>query len=469
MDSTELCYLSALELRSLYEKREVSPVEVTKAVLARIDQLNGTLNAFVTVTSDLALQQARAAEEAYGSDETPPLLAGIPGSLKDLTATKGILTTRGSLLYKDWVPDYDAPIAERIAAAGMVLLGKTNTPELGWKGDSGNRVVGPTHNPWKHGQTSGGSSGGAGAAVASGLGPLAQGSDGAGSIRIPASFCGIYGFKPSFGRIPQYPASAVELLSHAGPMTRTVRDAALMLNALAGADPHDRLSFSEDIDFLQVMEGDIHGLRVGWSPDLGYAPVTKEVRDTAAAAAARFEELGCKVDEVDPGIPDPWDEICDPIWASAFSGYYHRQLEEIRDQLTPGLLEVIESGLEMSAAQLAEAHIRRNEYYHRWRAFMEDYDLLLTPTLPVTAFTAGDDQPGEINGQPTTYLGWTKFTYPFNITGQPAATVPCGFDGSGLPIGLQIVGRYRDDTTVLRASAAFEEIAPWLGDRPKVE
>ncbi len=465
MDTTDLCYLSALKLRALYQKREISPVEVTEAILSRIDRLNPTLNAFITPTPDLALEQARAAEQAYAGTDPPPVLAGIPASLKDLTATKGIRTTRGSLLYKDWVPDFDAPIVERLYAAGMVMLGKTNTPELGWKGDSGNRIIGPTHNPWKHGQTAGGSSGGAAAAVASGLGPLAQGGDGAGSIRIPSSFCGLYGLKPSWGRIPQYPASVVELFSHTGPITRTVRDAALMLTAMAGADPLDRLSLPAETDFLQAMEGPLPGLRVAWSPDLGYAPVDPEVREITASAAARFGELGCEVEEAHPGLPDPWDMV-NIIWASAFAGIHLHDLDDVRDLIDPGLLAVIEQGGRFSAPELAETNTRRNDYYHGWRTFMQNYDLLLTPTLPVTAFTAGHNHPEQINGLPTSYLGWTAFTYPFNITGQPAASVPCGFAASGLPVGLQIVGRWRDDITVLRASAAFEALAPWAGNRP---
>ena len=466
MTSTDLCYLSALQLRDLYQKGEVSPVEVTEAILRRMDELNPTLNAFITTTPELALKGAHIAEQAYQTGESPPPLAGIPTSIKDLVSMTGVRTTRGSLLYKDWVPDYDAPIIERLHEAGAVMLGKTNLPELGWKGDSTNRIIGSTHNPWKLGRTAGGSSGGGTAAVAAGLGPLAQGSDGAGSIRIPSSFCGIYGLKPSWGLIPQYPASAVELFSHLGPMTRTVADSALMLNIMAGADPRDRLSFPTETDYLASLEGSIAGLRVAWSPDLGYALIDPEVRDIVAKAALRFEELGCHVEEAHPDLEDPWESIVHIIWASAFAGLHLHDLDAVRDQIDPGLVRVIEQGLQLSGAEVAIAYARRNDYYHAWRQFMERYDLLLTPTLPVTAFTAGDDYPGQINGQPTTYLSWTAFTYPFNITGQPAATVPCGFASDGLPVGLQIVGRWRDDVTVLRASAAFEALAPWADKRP---
>jgi aspartyl-tRNA(Asn)/glutamyl-tRNA(Gln) amidotransferase subunit A len=381
----------------------------------------------------------------------------------------GIRTTRGSLRYKDSVSDFDAPIIERFHEAGAVILGKTNLPEFGWKGDSTNRIIGSTHNPWKHGRTAGGSSGGGTAALAAGLGPLAQGSDGAGSIRIPASFCGIYGLKPSWGLIPQYPASAVELLSHLGPMTRTVADAAVMLNVMAGADSRDRLSLPTDTDYLTALEADIAGLRVAWSPDLGYALVDPEVREIVAKAALRFEELGCHVEEAHPDLEDPWESIVHVIWASTFAGLHLHDLDAVRDQIDPGLVTVIEQGLQLSGAEVAIAYAQRNDYYHVWRQFMERYDLLLTPALPVTAFPAGDDHPGQIDGQPTTYLSWTAFTYPFNITGQPAASVPCGFASDGLPVGLQIVGRWRDDVTVLRASAAFEALAPWVEKRPPLD
>ena len=466
MTETDLCYLSALQLRDLYQKGEVSPVEVTEAILRRMDQLNPSLNAFITTTPELALKGARASEKAYQTDESPPPLAGIPTSIKDLVAMTGFRTTRGSWRYRDSVSDFDAPIMDRFHAAGAVIIGKTNLPEFGWKGDSTNRIIGSTHNPWQHGRTAGGSSGGGTAALAAGLGPLAQGSDGAGSIRIPTSFCGVYGLKPSWGIIPQYPPSAVELFSHLGPMTRTVADSALMLRVMAGADPRDRLSIPTDTDYLADLEGDIAGLRVAWSPDLGYALVDPEVREIVTKAALRFEELGCHVEEAHPNLEDPWESIVHVIWASAFAGLHLHDLDAVRDQIDPGLVRVIEQGLELTGAEVAIAYAKRNDYYHAWREFMEQYDLVLTPTLPVTAFPAGDDHPGQIDGQPTTYLSWTAFTYPFNITGQPAASVPCGFDHNGLPVGLQIVGRWRDDVTVLRASAAFETLAPWADKRP---
>ena len=479
MDAAELCYLSATELRERYTRRDLSPVEVTEAILARIERLNPRLNAFLTVTADRALDEARAAERAYAPGGSPRPLEGVPISIKDNQATRGIRTTNGSLVTKDAVPDEDALFVGRLFAAGGVLLGKTNLPELGWKGASSNRLGEPTRNPWNLERTTGGSSSGAAAAVATGLGPIAQGGDGAGSVRIPAGLTGVYGYKSSFGLIPQ-PASNADTLAHAGPLTRTVRDAALFLNLTAGADPRDRFSFSTGIDYVAACDGGIAGLRVAWSPDLGYAQVDPEVRELTARAAARFADLGCHVEEANPGLPDPWP-IADTIWSAAQAAYYAHNYADVRDLLDPGRLPIIERGFALSAPALADAQRRRVAYHGAMCDFMDRYDLLITPSLPITAFAADADFPAEINGVPQTYLGWTAFTYPFNLTGQPAASIPCGFaggthrvpeaagDGSGLPIGLQIVGRWRDDATVLRASAAFEEMLPWRQRRPALD
>ena len=462
-----IAFLSASDLKDRYRAKALSPVEVVHAILERIERLNPTLNAFTVVTSELALSQARAAEQAYVAGDAPPL-AGIPTSIKDLTPTRGIRTARGSLIDPDWVPEDDAPVVERLYAAGAVMLGKTNTPELGWKGDSGNRVFGPSFNPWRLEKTPGGSSGGAAAAVAAGLGPLAQGSDGAGSIRIPAAFCGIFGLKQSFGLVPQYPPSAVGDLSHLGPMTRTVRDAAMMLNAMAGADVRDRLSWSSGIDYERDLEAGVDGLRVAWSPTLGYAPVASDVLEITERAAMAFREFGCEVERVDPGLPDPAN-ILDIMWSGSLAGNFTERIDEVRHLLDPGLLSVVERAASLSAADMAHASQRRNTYYTGMREFMERFDLLLTPTLPVTAFMAGLDEPDGWQRATLAPLDWTPFTFPFNLTGQPAATVPCGFDRNGLPVGLQIVGRWRDDSSVLRASAAFESAMPWTDFRPSLD
>jgi aspartyl-tRNA(Asn)/glutamyl-tRNA(Gln) amidotransferase subunit A len=461
-----IAYLSAIELIDQYRQRELSPVEVARSTLDRISRLNPAINAFTIVTADLALKQAAEAEQAYANG-TPEALSGVPMSIKDLTPTRGIRTARGSLVDPDWVPDNDAPVVERLYAAGAVMLGKTNTPELGWKGDSGNRVFGPTFNPWLLERTAGGSSGGAAAAVAAGLGPLAQGSDGAGSIRIPASFCGIFGFKQSFGLVPQFPPSAVGDLSHLGPITRTVRDAALMLNAITGADARDRLSWSSGLDYMRGIDDDVSKVRVAWSPTLGFAAVEPEVSALTSEAARAFQDLGCEVVEVEPVLPDP-TPIIDVMWSGAMTGYFEGRLDMVRDQIDQGLLAVVERAQSLPAAQLAQAQQKRNDYYAAMRGLMEQFDLLLTPTLPCTAFTAGLDEPDDWQRTTLAPLDWTPFTYPFNLTGQPAATVPCGFDSQGLPVGLQIVGRWKDDPTVLRAAASFEAVRPWRDLKPTV-
>ena len=464
----DLCYLSALELRQRYSSRELSPVEVTAAILARIERLNPHLNALLTITADRAMAEAHAAERAFaGADAAAlPLLTGIPVSIKDNQPTKGIRTTHGSLVTKDAIADHDSLIVSRTSAAGAILLGKTNLPEDGWKGASSNRLGPPVQNPWRAGYTTGGSSAGAAAAVATGLGPIAQGGDGAGSIRIPAGFCGVFGFKPSFGLIA-YPGASAATTAHVGPLTRTVRDAALFLDSVAGPDPRDRFSFSGEASYLAACNGDISGLRIAWSPDLGFAAIDPEVRELTARAAARFAELGCHMEEVNPGLPDPWD-ILDPIWCATQAAYFFDNFDEVRDQLDPGRLPIIERGFSLSAAALGRAQSQRTTYHEAICAFMEPYDLLITPQLPITAFPADQDAPTEIAGRAVSYLGWSAFTYPFNLTGQPAATVPCGFASDGLPIALQLVGRWHDDATVFRAAAAYEALAPWA-QRPPVE
>ena len=461
--SDDVAFLSATALIAGYRKGSFSPVEVARAILERIDACNGHLTAYLTVTHDQALADARVAENAYRTNSAGPL-SGVPLSIKDLTPTKGIRTSKGSLVDPNWVPDFDPPLVERVKRAGSVMLGKTNTPELGWKGDSNNRIVGPTHNPWKHGKTAGGSSGGAGAAVAAGLGPIAQGSDGAGSIRIPAAFCGIYGIKPSFGLVPQYPASAVGDVSHLGPMTRTVRDAALMLSVIAGADARDRLSWSSDVDYVSACEGGVRGLRIAWSPDLGYAKVPAEIRTLCAAAASAFSELGADVVEASPDLGDPV-AISSTLWGLSMAAVFRDRWEEVRELLDPGLVRVIEHTKDAPGIDALALIQERNRYYDGFRKFMAGYDLLLTPTLPCVAFDAGLDEPPMGDRHYQVPLDWTPFTYPFNLTGNPAATVPCGFV-DGLPVGLQIVGRFKDDATVLRASAAFEAIRPWANLLP---
>ncbi len=466
MSRDELCYLPAADLAAAIRAKKLSPVEVVETFLARIERLNPLINAYCTVTAEAARRAAKAAEAAVSSGAPLRPLHGVPVSIKDLITTRGIRTTWGSKIYEQHVPEEDAPAVERLTRAGAILLGKTNTPEMGWRGSTDNLIFGPTRNPWDLGRTAGGSSGGAAAVVAAGLGPLAVGTDGGGSIRIPSSFCGVYGLKPSFGRVPVYPASAAEALSHIGPITRTVRDAALMLDVLAGPDERDRNSLPADGgSYLRALDGDLRGLRVAWSPTLGYAAVDPEVRAIAEAAARRFADLGCEVEETDPGFADPH-----AAWLTLFYGGIGTRLEghlpEWRDRIDPGLLKIVENARGLTAFQFVQALFDRAAFWDTARRFFGRYDLLLTPSIAVPPFELGIVGPSEVAGQPIGPMGWTPFTYPFNLTGQPAASVPCGWTAESLPVGLQIVGRRYAEATVLRASAAFEAACPWADRRP---
>jgi aspartyl-tRNA(Asn)/glutamyl-tRNA(Gln) amidotransferase subunit A len=466
----EIVFLSAVELGGLYRARELSPTEVVDATLAHIEAVNPTLNAYVTITAEIARKQALIAEQALAAGEGAerPLL-GVPISLKDLTPTKGIRTTNGSLLTKDWVPDADPVLVQRIYASGAVLLGKTNVPEHGWKGDTTNRIVGSSHNPWRPGLTTGGSSGGAAAAVAAGMGPIAQGSDGAGSIRIPSSICGVFGLKPTYGTVPAGEPS-MERVSQVGPIARTVHDAALLLGVIAGRDARDPDSWApHGADYIDDLDDGVRGVRVAWSPDLGYATVDPEIAGMVAEAVTVFTEFGCEVEEVGPPFEDPCGQF-EIMSATAEAAEYgtREQLGKVRDLLDQGRLRHIEAGWTFSGVDVAVANARRAELYVRMRELMETYDLLVTPTLPVKPFPAGRNYPPHLPGSLTDALCWPRFTYPFNLTGQPAASVPCGFTSDGLPVGLHVVGRWREDSMVLRAARAFELARPWAAHRPAV-
>jgi len=470
MASDDLCWLPALELASLIRAKKVSPVEVTEAVLARIERLNPALNAFCTVTTEEARDAAQAAEVSVMTGEELGRLHGVPVSAKDLVFTRRVLTTGGSRLFAEHVPEEDAVCVERLKGAGAVLIGKTSTPEFGHKGVTESPLLGVTRNPWNPSLTPGGSSGGAGAAVAAGLGPLAVGTDAGGSIRIPASFCGIYGLKPSFGRVPQAPGfPGWETLSVTGPMTRTVRDAAAMLDVMAGPDDRDRLSLPHDAGapFLEACDAGLAGLSVGWTADLAHARVDPEVAELCAAAAELFEGLGCHVEVVTPGWDDP-AEIFRTLAPAEIYGAWAARLVDSEDQLDRSLVALLRHGQSITAEQYLAAARRRHEFWTDVQRFLARFDLLLMPTVAVPPFEVGRPGLNEIDGQPVPPLGWMPFTFPFNLTGQPAATVPVGMTSSGLPVGLQIVGRRFADRTVLAASAAFEAARPWAERRPAI-
>jgi aspartyl-tRNA(Asn)/glutamyl-tRNA(Gln) amidotransferase subunit A len=454
--SQDLCSLSASELLEGYRKHELSPVEVTRAVLERIEKLNPVLNAFCLV-SEQALDQAKQSEERWLAGQPRGLLDGVPVSIKDLILTKGWPTRRGSKTIDPKGPwDDDAPATARLREHGAVLLGKTTTPEFGWKGVTDGPLTGITRNPWNPQKTPGGSSGGATAAVAAGMGPLAVGTDGGGSIRIPCSFTGLFGLKPSFGRVPAWPISTFGTVAHVGPITRSVADAALMLNVLSLPDARDwhALPF-EARDWRTGLDRGIVDLRIAYSPDLGYAKVDPEVAAIVKEALRVFTDLGAKVEEKNPGFESP-EGIFRTHWFSAAAYLVNSIPAAKRGRVDRGLLEIAEHGAKIGAADLLDAQMKRGALGARMNLFHRDYDLLVTPTLAVAAFDAGREFP---EGK-TRWIDWTPFSFPFNLTQQPAASIPCGFTKSGLPVGLHLVGPKYDDALVLRAARAFESARP---------
>ena len=466
----DLCDLSATVLASQIRAKKLSPVELIRAVYARLHQTDPKINAFCTLCEEEASQAAKNAETAVMRGDVLGILHGIPISIKDLLWTRGIRTMFGSRTRETFIPDEDSPAVAKVLAAGGIPIGKTTTSEFGFKAVTDSPVTGITRNPWDLNKTAGGSSGGAGAAVAAGIGPLALGTDGAGSIRIPAAFNGVFGLKPSYGRVAAYPPNPVPFLSHVGPMTRTVRDAALLLNAIAGADERDLLSLPADpTDYLVACGGGIRGFRVAWSPSLGYAKVDAEVASITDAAARSFEKmLGCHLEVADPGFESPHSPFA-ILWTTSYALRFQALLPEWKSRMDPDLVTLIESASHFGPSHFAQALAGRSVLWQTTRAFFERFELLLTPTLPVPAFAACRNAPeGMIgpSGPLPPFPDWLPFTYPWNLTGQPAATVPCGFTRNGLPVGLQIVGRRFADATVLRAAAAFEDAHPWAHQWP---
>jgi Asp-tRNA(Asn)/Glu-tRNA(Gln) amidotransferase A subunit family amidase len=470
--NTELCWTSATELAGLIRRKAVSPVEVVDAVLERIERVNPSINAYVTVTAEAARAAARAAEAAVARGDVLGPLHGVPYSLKDLTPTRGIRTTMGSKIFEHYVPEEDAILVERIRAAGAILLGKTNTPEFGCKPFTDNRLFGATRNPWVRDRSSGGSSGGAAAAVAAGLGPLAEGSDLAGSIRQPAAWCGAVGFKPSQGRVARYPSAAAwNAMSMNGPITRTVADAALMFSVMTGPDPRDPLALPPTgEDWARLADGaQVRGLRVAWTPDLGgAAAVDRRLAAICEAAAKRFEELGAHVEPASPeigAIAEPFLAINAAIRLASYGKY----LPQWRSEMDPVLVRRLDLGLSLTAADVGRAEAERTAYHHRLRRFFERYDLVLLPTTAVTATPLDDPLPAEISGRPMAqHIDMLLPTYAFNFSAYPAITVPCGFGDDGLPVGLQIAAGWRQDARVLTAAAAFEAASPSADRRPPV-
>jgi aspartyl-tRNA(Asn)/glutamyl-tRNA(Gln) amidotransferase subunit A len=459
--------LSAAELCQLYRTGQLSPVETTRAVLERIERLDPQVNAFCLIDGERALAAAQASEARWQRGEPCGEVDGVPATIKDVVLTRGWPTLRGSLAIGREQPwDEDAPATARLRAQGAVLIGKTTTPEFGWKAVTDCALTGITRNPWDTSKTPGGSSGGAAVAAALGMGVLHVGTDGGGSIRIPASFTGVFGLKPSFGRVPAYPASPFGTLAHIGPLTRTVSDAAVMLNVLALPDSRDWFALPYDgRDHRIGLEDGVRGLRIAFSPTLGFAEVDPEVADLVAGAAGVLVELGATVEQVDAIVADPLDVFA-CHWYVGAANLLRAFTAEQRTQMDHGLREIAAAGEQISLVDYLSAARQRAELGTAMRRFHETYDLLLTPTLPLAAFAAGQERPDP--AQQPRWFHWAPFSNPFNLTQQPAASVPCGRTASGLPVGLQIVGPMHADALVLRAARAFEAARPWpLPEAPR--
>ncbi len=471
---SDLLFLSAARAAALIRQKKLSPVELTEAVLGAIDAAQPTLNAFVTVTHELALEQARAAEQAVMAGGPLPPLHGVPVSIKDQVETAGVLTTHGSAIFADNVPEADNAIATRLRAAGCVLVGKTRMPEFGHKGLTDGPGFGTTPNPWDLSRTSGGSSGGAAAAVAAGLGPLALGTDGAGSIRIPAAACGVVGHKPTLGAVPWEGAlDAFGNYTYGGPITRTVTDAALMHCALSGPSDRDpwTLTNQEQRRLSPGLVGmDLSGLRIGSIALAANLHVDRHVAANVALSLAAFEALGAEVEPVT--TPVDWIELPGRVMYQAnFAVAMARHLDRWQNQMDPVLLAFMERGRGFSLAEFREGQYARTRLFRSIQDLLARYDVLVMPTLTRTAlpadFDAAHDQV-EIDGRlwGITRQGWSAYVYPFNLTGHPALTVPSGFAADGLPTGVQIVGRWGADMDVLRLGAVLEAVRPWAGRRP---
>lgn len=455
---TDIHWLSAVQLVAAYRSRELSPVEVAEYLLGRIDALDSGTNAMCFLEPDSTLAQAQASEERWMQGEPQGLLDGVPVAIKDLVVSKGWPTMRGSnTVDRNQAMDHDAPCVARLREHGAVFIGKTTTPEFGWKATNDSPLTGVTRNPWNLQKTTGGSSGGAGAALAAGFCPLAIGTDAGGSIRIPASFCGVYGLKPTFGRVAAWPASPFTNLAHVGPMSRTVADSALFLNVISEPDARDwyQQPFPQ-VDYAWNLTRGIRGAKIAYSPRLGWVKhVDPEVEAIVGQAVKRLSELGAHVEQVDPPMGDPSSFFRTLYFSSA--GFLLDQLpEEKLAMLDPDLRTVVEESRSMSRRDFQQATAERSAYGAGMKEFMKQHDLLVTPMIAVPPFDTPHVTPLTPNGR--LWMEWTPFTYPFNLTQQPAASVPCGFTVGGLPVGLQFVGRHGDDERVLQASHALEQL-----------
>jgi amidase len=467
---TQLCFLTATELARRLRSREVSATEILRAHIEQIARTNPQVNAIITTTFDAAEADARRVDAQLARGEDPGPLAGLPVAHKDLAITKGVRTTFGSPIFKDFIPDRDALIVERLKAAGAVTVGKTNTPEFGAGSQTFNPIFGATRNPWDLTRTSGGSSGGAAAALACGMVPIADGTDLGGSLRNPASFCNVVGFRSTPGRVPMWPSlNAWFPLGIAGPMARTVEDAALMLSAMAGPDPRSPISVHQPgAMFAAPLGRDFRGVRVAWSPDLGGLPVERPVRDALLGALPALTDLGCVVEEVTPDLTGA-DEIFEVLRAWHFEMSHGDLVRGKPDQVKQTVIWNTEAGMKLTGADVGRAERLRTELFHRLRDFFTRFDFLVCPVVQVQPFDVKSEYPMEVDGRAMgSYLEWMRSCSRISATSLPALSVPAGFTADGLPVGLQIVGPYLGDFGVLQLGHAFERATGFTAKRPPV-
>lgn len=468
--TTSTAFLSAVDAADLVRRRAVSPVELVQQTLAEIDRLEPTLHAFVTVDHEGALRAAREAERALAAGEALGPLHGVPVAVKDLEMTKGLLSTSGATAYRHHVPDEDSILVERLRAAGAIIVGKTNTPAFGLLGETKNRLGPPTGNPWDPARTTGGSSGGSAASVAAGLVPVGTGTDSAGSINCPSGLCGVFGIKPSHGRVPMIPNAGDSLLfNDGGPLTRTVADAALVLSVLAGPDRRDPVA-RRDVppDYLAAARRPLPPVRVAFSVDMGHFAVDPEVRAAVVMGARRMAELVGTVTDVDPPVPNPWD-IYTPLYVTDMRLSLSEFVAEHPEDVYPDTFAELASVPSLSAEQYVESYHRLLQFRSTMADFFETYEILLTPTTAVAAFHH-DTPPSQIGGRPVP-AGWTGFM-PFqitwNMTGQPAANLPVGFTRDGLPVGMLAVAPLGREDLLLSVCAAYEHAFGWADRRPSI-
>jgi len=469
MNKDDICFMAAYKMLDKIKTQELSSEEITECIIERIERINPIINAYCTPTFDWARETAKKADESVKKGEKLGLLHGIPTSIKDEMPINGIRTTFGSKLYENYIPKEDDICVSRLKDAGSVILGKTNMPEFGFLAITHNLIFGVSKNPWNVEKTPGGSTGGGAAAVVSGLGPLALGADGGGSIRIPSCLCGAYGIKPSLGRVPVHPTSGMhfESLIHYGPIVRYVKDAALMLDAIKGPHFADPFTLPEQsINYFEKIEEKPKRLKIGYSVDLGFAKVIDaEVKESFMNSVHKFEQFGWTVEQAKIKIKNP-ERAFLTIYSITNAYDLKSKLKEWRDKLTPELVLAVEAGADTNGLDFVRALHRRRDLFEKFYQYFKNYDILLTPTTAFPAFELGIPYPDKIDGKMVSPTAWMPLTSVFNLTGLPAASIPCSWTSHGLPIGLQIIGNRFEDLTVLQVSKAFEDIAPWQDKKP---